>query len=660
MSTSKKLLLQSNVTWTLVYKESEEFPKDSPAFHWIESALKLEDIPGEEGQVSLVLTREVDLETTYRRLGQKLSILKYMLICTDADSVDTTFELFVNIVPVNEYKPKFVRAPFQITLPENAPYDSTVMDLRQNASDRDVATASESDIHEFNMTPILQEGQTERIANFFQMEDKQKGIITVGKDLDFEAFPDADQAYVVYKLTVYDLGRRNSTTTLTIYITDVDDEPPQFFYPGCEEDPCDVLYDCEVPYDYKGPITTMNPAPIEAKDGDHLDNKVKYRIRTGPQRPKFRKFVSMDERTGEITVDQPLGAYAKTEIVLVIQAVEVSNAKRSSDTSLVIKIKYPSDYVFPNQETTLGPFGPSDAHTKDTSKTVVVAAVGLGSFIFVAFIGIGVLIVYLKKRGEKPIYPLSEEGDDDDEENANDTETEQNDTARKLQRGTSNSDSGRGSAESSARSQVRGGTSAGGVTGGGQQQAQKGRVGAAGGAGGAGGTKKMVRAKKGPPSAKGARRTGSARSDMSQGKVSRISIGDINPQDDPEQVMMYQQQMEMAAMEGMEGMYMDENGMFVDENGMCVDGAMAMAQMNFGNDVLMEEDETGFAHGGAEGYDPQMMLQMQQQMQRRPRPPKSAPPGKKGRGIKTPKRPQSGVGKRSEQPSNDDNEEDEF
>ena len=76
----------------------------------------------------------------------------------------------------------------------------------------------------------------------------------------------------------------------------------------------------------------------------------------------------------------------------------MSEKQLSGDATVILKVAFPDGYL------TTAAAG-SAADDSKSSQAVVIAVVVLAVFVLLAFLALGALIVYMKKRPDKPIYP---------------------------------------------------------------------------------------------------------------------------------------------------------------------------------------------------------------------------------------------------------------
>ncbi|KAK7111841.1 hypothetical protein V1264_011408 [Littorina saxatilis] len=629
---------EENITWTKKL-DIIDLPTPSNPLQlngmraWLEDAVIINRSLGSDNH-SIVLHKVLDLEFFFTRWGVKLSNLRYLLTCKTEGQPETTYEFFVSITAVNEFAPEFIGAPFNVSISEDAWTETFVMRLRDNATDKDVVTSSESDIHEFSMRSTTDK-------DWFKMDDKQNGEIRVGHELNFEAFDSAESAFLEYNITVWDTGRWNSTSTITIYILDADDQDPVFFYPGCTPPVCVIdTYTCEVTYNFTGLVTNTMPAAIMARDNDTLGYNVTYSLKAGPQNPSFRNYLTIDPQTGVLSVLKRLEVYQGRQIVLTVTATEVSEKRHSNDIPMIVTVTYPNTYV-----TTTFKTGAS-TEDKSSADTVVIAVVVLSVFVLLAFLGMGALLVYIKKRPDKPIYPADFledekviEGEDDDAKRG----------------GSSNTDSGQWSMNGVPSPSHHAGSTAPSHTiipVNAEQQQHNGQVLVNGHVVANGQVPPAQFRKARGASAKGGRRSMSARSEVSSsGEArSRLSIADIHPQEDSQAEeetvqQIYQQQNAQNMMMAHENM---QQSAILNGNAQNGTGALVHAQMH-GNGHVPQHGENGVLHEEEEDEEEDVLNSGVRVISSRRLAPLSAPAGNPRMSAKLPKRSRSSRKERREQ-----------
>nr|KAG5714836.1 hypothetical protein BaRGS_000324 [Batillaria attramentaria] len=282
------------------------------------------------------------------------------------------------VQPVNEFAPEFVGAPFIVHIPE----------LDGN--------------------------------DYFFMENKQNGIITITADLDFEALPvpsGMPLPFFIFNLTVTDTGGLNSTNSTVFYIVDIDDQPPEFFYPGCTS-PCIGFYTADVSSNQTGVLTGIQPARIRARDKDTLNKPVRYSISGGP--PYYRDYLSIDGETGQVTILKPLGDFNEEQLIFQIKAKKLASSTPAEQATLMLKVAFPGG----------GPTSKPDTQTNGSMDSVVIAVVALSVIVFLAFVALAGLVVYMKNRNSKFIHPEEEaEEEEEDDVDDEDGQTRPDDTA---------------------------------------------------------------------------------------------------------------------------------------------------------------------------------------------------------------------------------------
>ncbi|CAH2284677.1 cadherin-19 isoform X1 [Pelobates cultripes] len=129
--------------------------------------------------------------------------------------IETESEFIIKIQDINDNEPKFIKEPYMTTIPEMSPEGTFVMQV--TATDKDDPSYGNS----ARLIYSILHGQPH-----FSIEPKS-GIIRVSSPMDREA---KDQYFVTIqaKDIVGNDGGLSTTTTVTITLSDVNDNPPKF------------------------------------------------------------------------------------------------------------------------------------------------------------------------------------------------------------------------------------------------------------------------------------------------------------------------------------------------------------------------------------------------------------------------------------------------
>ncbi|KAE8598271.1 hypothetical protein XENTR_v10016780 [Xenopus tropicalis] len=206
-------------------------------------------------------------------------------------------EFVIKVQDINDNEPKFLDGPYTAGIPEMSPVGTSV--LQVTATDADDPTYGNSARVSYS---ILQ-GQP-----YFSVEPKTGIIRTALPHMDREA---KDQYLLVIqaKDMVGQMGGLTGTTSVTVTLTDVNDNPPRFPRRS------DQYY---VPESL--PIGST-VAKIKADDADiGVNAEMEYKILDGDVDGMFKITVDKDTQEGIITTKQELDYESKTSYTLRIEA----------------------------------------------------------------------------------------------------------------------------------------------------------------------------------------------------------------------------------------------------------------------------------------------------------------------------------------------------
>lgn len=224
---------------------------------------------------------------------------------------DETNLVFV-VTGENIYSPKFTALSYQVIVPENEPIGSSILTVK--ASDEDTGP---NGIVRYSIS-------SGNIGKEFQIHPKS-GIISILRSLDFDTI----QEYRL-NITAKDLGfkSKEATATLTIILTDINDNAPQFNQTQY------VAYLSE-----NSPVNSFI-YKVKAIDNDSPKNAViKYRINNGEMASLFH----VDVNTGEIYSREVFDYEEKSEYKLQIVAENPGSLMRNK-TDIVVHITGVNEY----------------------------------------------------------------------------------------------------------------------------------------------------------------------------------------------------------------------------------------------------------------------------------------------------------------------------
>ena len=136
--------------------------------------------------------------------------------------------------------------------------------------------------------------------------------------------------------------RLSATTILTVNIADSDDLDPSFIYRGCVllDGACiNPEYTATVPAGTLQGVLNIHPERIQAVDLDQISAPIRYSFVSGTP-SSYSDYFQIDEQTGIVKqtklVDSSVTA---RQFDIIVQAEEVSEAKRSTTAKLTINVK---------------------------------------------------------------------------------------------------------------------------------------------------------------------------------------------------------------------------------------------------------------------------------------------------------------------------------
>ncbi|XP_067672025.1 protocadherin beta-7-like [Haliotis asinina] len=342
---------------------------------------------------TLAINKTLDLEAIYEKWHEELVFVTFSFTCTAGGSpVGGTLERFVTVTPVNEFDPEFINAPFTINVTENTALNTVVFKLKDHAQDRDV-NPSQEEIYGFNIYSYYNPDLDGRFH--FTVTQTQTGEIGVSKNIDFEAM--AIKHYML-NVSVQDIGKRESLTTMTVNINDADDQDPEFYNEMCKPGTCYTSYTAYVTDMFVGQIENISPNKIMARDRDTLNYSISYQIK-GTNPYGYDDYFIQDNNSGEVNITKPLSTVAESEaqIGLFLEAQEVSDQRRATTTTFQVNILGRSTSTV---RTT--PKTGTSRNKDDNTLTIVLIVLGVIIFIMaVSFLGV---LIYIKKN-KRPISP---------------------------------------------------------------------------------------------------------------------------------------------------------------------------------------------------------------------------------------------------------------
>uniref|UniRef100_A0A8C5R392 Cadherin 7 n=1 Tax=Leptobrachium leishanense TaxID=445787 RepID=A0A8C5R392_9ANUR len=211
--------------------------------------------------------------------------------------VEPESEFVIKVQDINDNEPKFLDGPYTAGVPEMSPVGTSV--LQVTATDADDPTYGNS----ARVVYSILQGQP-----YFSVEPKTGIIRTALPNMDREA---KDQYLLVIqaKDMVGQMGGLSGTTSVTVTLTDVNDNPPRFPRRS------DQYY---VPESL--PVGS-SVAKIKAVDADVGPNaEMEYKIMDGDGNGIFKISVDKETQEGIVTIQKELDYETKTSYTLRIEA----------------------------------------------------------------------------------------------------------------------------------------------------------------------------------------------------------------------------------------------------------------------------------------------------------------------------------------------------
>ncbi|XP_019615777.1 PREDICTED: uncharacterized protein LOC109463404 isoform X2 [Branchiostoma belcheri] len=264
-------------------------------------------------------------------------IVRCKTIATDA-MVDNS--IIATVLDLNDNEPRFVDDPYEQEVIELTPVGSTI--FRR-------LTAEDPDSNENGRVSYQIEGPND----YFEIPLPSTGDIVLKKSLDYEGFQPGEEKKYLIPIVAHDLAadvslRKSSSTTVTIIVTDGDDQAVQFrpcvLQGDPQEDICgSPLYVSSVMENTEtlNQPLTFDPAPIYAVD---LDTDVQrppvivYSFLAGSP-SDFREYFDIGNITGNITLTKPVERTQVEEFIITVKAHQNDNPLRYATADVKIGVK---------------------------------------------------------------------------------------------------------------------------------------------------------------------------------------------------------------------------------------------------------------------------------------------------------------------------------
>ncbi|XP_036440677.1 cadherin-related family member 5 [Colossoma macropomum] len=285
-------------------------------------------------------------------------ILIATLSCYEDGAIQSEHRIAVEILNINDNKPEFLQDTIQpIEISELTTVNSVAFTVRATDADGD--------------TLIYGIDETSPDASYFRVDLPNSGRIVLNRSLDYETKTQLQLHLYVAEMNTKE--HYNTTATLTINVTDGDDQYPQF-------QPCkplsfsqsicvNPLYTVNITEQDEDVVLDFSPGPILAVDGDEgLRTPLTYTILSGADNGRF----VIDSETGEVRLTKRVENRLLTPTLrLHIMASQIDDPMKYSVATALVRVL--AENRFPPQ------FGRSTYHgfvSESTSPATLVNTYG--------------------------------------------------------------------------------------------------------------------------------------------------------------------------------------------------------------------------------------------------------------------------------------------
>ncbi|KAF3698480.1 Cadherin-7 Precursor [Channa argus] len=255
-----------------------------------------------EGAMSIFTINENtgDIHATKRldREQQAYYILRAQARDRDTNlPIEPESEFIIKVQDINDNEPKFLNGPYTARVAEQAPVGTSVVTVV--ATDADDPTYGNS----AKLVYSILQGQP-----YFSVEPKTGVIRTALADLDREA-QDRYLLVIQAKDMIGQIGGLSGTTSVTVILTDINDNPPRFTRKS---------YQFSVP---ESELVSVVVAKIKALDLDVGPNaEMDYRILDGDGVGTFRILTDPNTQEGLVILQKTLDFETKSSYSLRVEA----------------------------------------------------------------------------------------------------------------------------------------------------------------------------------------------------------------------------------------------------------------------------------------------------------------------------------------------------
>lgn len=364
----------ASVTWTSAVTYSSNMPVNVTRGHLLDAYVNLQRQNGAD--YVLTVNKMLDLEDIKAKLGVAVTTLSLQLTCQNSGQPDENQDVFVDILPVNEFYPEFLGSPFNVTLSEAALIGTKLIQLEDVSRDLDVGPWT-SELFAYSLVPYdfaSVNGKPEDDGrDYFTMSNLKTGRIELTQTLDFEELQRAGRTTLWLNVTAQDHSGNKNWTTIKVTVTDDDDQGPEFYVASvCDSavypaPPCPITYKVKVLVNTTGIVNKIEPAPIFAHDRDTIDNPITYILKDSAGAVRITSRFALNETTGVLEVVSP---FVDTGVFsLYVEAQEVSSKASAVQATLQVDV-YSPEYD-PWEVVDVNTPGPTAKAKEDTTVAVI-------------------------------------------------------------------------------------------------------------------------------------------------------------------------------------------------------------------------------------------------------------------------------------------------
>ncbi|XP_052784037.1 cadherin EGF LAG seven-pass G-type receptor 2-like isoform X2 [Mya arenaria] len=244
-------------------------------------------------------------------------LLRLVLKCTILAVPSDSFQINVRVLVTdyNDRAPEFSRPQYQVSVPEDS-LVNTIIYSETVATDKDRQ-------YDGNSRVSYRIANTTKYSNYFKMDVPTKPDIRLARELDFETVQTMEVHIVAMDNPSPGRGPvLTSTATLTVHVTDTDDQNPVFTrtaYKGViKEDAA------------KDTVVTVTPK-IQAYDPDTMNATIVYRILDPYELFEINEITAEVRNVKTLYVDVPT-------LTVVVLAIQADNLERQWFSMLTISI----------------------------------------------------------------------------------------------------------------------------------------------------------------------------------------------------------------------------------------------------------------------------------------------------------------------------------